>query len=99
MTTFLFDDDIDTMMADSPHSMTFGGATKQVWFDEYDDRQMDSNGQATGQKVRINVVTYRTNDFPKLKSGDEVAINGKRMRLMERMAEGDGALSKFWVGA
>lgn len=97
--TFLFDDDIETMMADSPHSMTFGGVTKPVWYDEYDDQQLDSNGQYTGQLVRINAVTFRTTEFPTLKSGDTVTINGKSLRLSQRMAEGDGALTKFYVGA
>lgn len=99
MSVFLFDDDIDTMLADSPHSMTFDGVTKKVWLDDFDDQALDGNGNYTSQIVRMRVVTYKTNHFPTLKSGDTVTINGQSMKLKNRMAEGDGALTKFSVGA
>jgi len=102
MSAFL-DDDIDTMLDDSPDSMTFSGVTKNVWLDDSDEVQLDANGNYTGQVIRIVVATYRTSHFPGLKIGAVVTINStggsKNYRVQNRLGESDRATSKVYLVA
>lgn len=96
--SFWFEDDIDTMLEDSPNSMTVNAVTQPVWFDDSDEAMLSEGAGYTAQIINIRAVNYKTAHFPDLKVGDVVSIDGADCKIHKRLKQGDGALTQLIVG-
>jgi hypothetical protein len=71
--TYFAETDLDTIFADSPHTITVSAVTKPCWFTEADDVQLQQ-AHGSGQITAEAVATIKTADFPSVKGGDPCTI-------------------------
>ena len=97
---FLFEDDLDSLMTDSPHTITVGAVTKKCWFDKFDSVQQDATGG--GQIIAVITALVKTDDFPSVKVGDSVVITTSSTpttyNVIGRLLMGDGATTSLTLG-
>ena len=80
------------MFEDSGVDVTIGGVTKKGLVDTPDRVLLEVMGDRAGVIGAMISVLLKTNDFPGLKVGDALVVDGATYTARERLREGDGAL-------
>lgn len=108
MAGFFEDDDIDTMLDDSPHSITIAGVTTGCWFDDGEELSLDGRGSLS--QVKETAQAYiKTSAFPTLAgnaacvitftlkdgAGNVLGTTATNWTVWRRMRERDGAVSQL----
>lgn len=88
---FFGDGDIDDMLSDMGVPVVIGGVQGLGLLDT-PDRLLMENGDRSGIIGAAIAVLLKTSDFPTLKVGDALTVDGVQYTARERLREGDGAL-------
>jgi len=89
------DDDIDMMLADFGDPVVFGAFTGKGLVDAVDQAVLARGGQH--QIGRMKSLVVRTSAFPGLVVGSVITISGVSHKVRDRMAEGDGRITRLFV--
>ena len=89
------DGDIDMMLADFGEPVVFGGFTGKGLLDSIDEAVLARGGQH--QIGRMKTLTVRTSAFPGIAVGSIITISGATCKVRDRMAEGDGRITRLAV--
>ena len=91
---FFEDGDIDTMLADSPHSITIASLTAPCIFDDREEIALEQDGGG-GQVVRVTMAQVKTSTFPNVKGDDPVQVNSIEYKVWRALVQGDKATTKL----
>ncbi len=89
------DGDIDLMLTDFGEPVVFGAHQGLGLVDAIDQAVLARGGQH--QIGRMKTVVVRTSAFPGLAVGATLTISGVSHKVRDRMAEGDGRLTRLAV--
>jgi hypothetical protein len=78
--------DIDTMLADSPHSITIAAVTRKCEFRETDALEGDVI-------VRVGIALVKTADYPNVAGGAACQVNGENFTVWTSMRSQDGGMT------
>ena len=90
------EEDIDTVLADSPDTITIAGVTKPCVFSEHHEVVLEHEGRA-GQIVLASIALVKTADFPNVKGDDACVVNGANYKVWRRLRVQDGAMTELYL--
>ena len=93
---FFEDGDIDTMLVDSPHSITIASVTAPCIFDDREEIALEQDGGG-GQVVRVTVAQVKTSTFPNVKGDDPVQVNSIEYKVWRTLLQDDGAITELFL--
>ncbi len=88
--------DIDTMLADSPDTITVAGVTTPCVFIEHHEVVLEHEG-AAGQIVLVSIALVKRADFPNVKGDDACVVNGANYKVWRRLRVQDGAMTELYL--
>jgi hypothetical protein len=91
------DDGLAVIMNDQPDSFTAGIVTKPCSFMLH-DQTMQQGHIGAGQQAAMGYALVNTADFPALKRGDAVSVNGLNYTVNLATRVQDGAVTQVFLG-
>jgi hypothetical protein len=91
------DDGLAVIMANQPDTFTAGVVTKPCSFMLH-DQTMQQGHIGAGQQMAMGYVLVKTADFPALKRGDAVSVNGVNYSVLLPTRIQDGNITQVFLG-
>lgn len=89
--------EVDVLMSLQPDSFTAGGVTTPCVF-MFADQPAQQGHIGSGQQMAVGYVLVKTTDFPSLKRGDAVTVNGAAFSVQLASRIQDGAITQVMLG-
>jgi hypothetical protein len=91
------DDGLAVIMANQPDSFTAASVTKPCSFMLH-DQTMQQGHIGAGQQAAMAHALVKTSDFPALKRGDAVSVNGTNYSVLLPTRIQDGTVTQVFLG-
>jgi len=94
--TIFADSDIPTMLTDWGNTLTVESVEAPCALDMSEREVLGQDGGG-GQIAQVLTATFKTTDFPDLKGGDAVTVDGVDYTVWRALKLGDGGTTELWL--